>query len=927
VDPEEGMLLSFGSARRALGWMALAASTAACASGSTEEVDNGGAFDDAAILPGDPDARDKPKPDGGLNAEVGGSPGEICGDGLDNNGDGFVDEGCPCTLGTTQKCYPGGSPPKGQCIQGEQVCEGPPELARWSACKGAILPAAETCNGIDDNCDGTVDEGCECVGGAERPCGIAIAPCKQGTQRCESGKWGSCLGATDPGTETCNGVDDDCNGTVDDIGGGGVCECKVGEEADCDGNNKGICKPGRKKCDANGKWGACEGRVEPTTEICGNNLDDDCNGSVDDAPGCDTCGKVCAFSECEIGQVDCSSGTPTCQKTGNQTAGTTCTGGVCDGKGVCVPCVVDKDCQPTGSPNAECKTGKTDCKRGFEECIASGDKPGGTSCTGGVCNGSGVCGACRAGEACTIPGNECVNAVIDCSSGVEVCKATTPKAPGTICTGGVCNGSGACTPCVEDQTCALPGEECKNGRTTCSSGAPVCVYKDDKATGIPCTGGVCNTGVCVPCSPGAACDTGNQCTNGRVSCGTGAPVCNYDSNKPAGTTCTGGVCNTTGACTSCTAGANCQPPNPCATGAIACGTGAPICTPTGVKPAGTSCGANKVCNAGGSCVDCTEGASCTTGNQCQSGTVTCGTGTPVCVPSNRPAGSACTGGVCNGAGVCNACVQGAACNFGNSECSNGTTQCQSGAPVCAFVSHKPAGSGCAGGAGVCNGSGACVPCAQGAVCNAGECNNGAITCNTGGPVCTVTGSKPVNTACSGGGRCNGLGQCGRCGDGIIDRTLGEECDGGDGSRCDGACKVVCSGFPNSLGTFKDVSTGKCYWRTDRQESQSNFDNNRCRPYGGTLAYLETVAEKNAVYDGLVRFSSASKCWIGLTRVAANTYRWQNGVPLNYTPVWRGSNQDCVSWWHDNGNYGQFAIESCGERRDGICERNPLGTPR
>ncbi|HPB99325.1 MAG TPA: MopE-related protein, partial [Polyangiaceae bacterium] len=126
-----------------------------------------------------------------------------------------------CHDGDEETCYSGSASTRdvGACRHGTHVCVGGkfPE-----SCDGEILPAEETCNGIDDNCDGTVDEGCNCQDGTTKPCyGGApgtegVGPCKAGTQSCVGGTWGPCVGAVLPGIETCNGIDDDCNGVVDD---------------------------------------------------------------------------------------------------------------------------------------------------------------------------------------------------------------------------------------------------------------------------------------------------------------------------------------------------------------------------------------------------------------------------------------------------------------------------------------------------------------------------------------------------------------------------------------------------------------------------------------------------------------------------------------------------------------------------------------
>ena len=60
----------------------------------------------------------------------------------------------------TSSCYtgPSGTVGKGQCKAGKQTCDANGVLGK---CANEVLPAAkELCNGIDDNCDTTTDEGC-----------------------------------------------------------------------------------------------------------------------------------------------------------------------------------------------------------------------------------------------------------------------------------------------------------------------------------------------------------------------------------------------------------------------------------------------------------------------------------------------------------------------------------------------------------------------------------------------------------------------------------------------------------------------------------------------------------------------------------------------------------------------------------------------
>jgi hypothetical protein len=74
--------------------------------------------------------------------------------------------------------------------------------------------ATETCDGNDNNCDGTTDEGCDCADGSTLICGTDIGECSTGTQTCVNGQWNSCSGEVGPATETCgDGLDQDCNGS------------------------------------------------------------------------------------------------------------------------------------------------------------------------------------------------------------------------------------------------------------------------------------------------------------------------------------------------------------------------------------------------------------------------------------------------------------------------------------------------------------------------------------------------------------------------------------------------------------------------------------------------------------------------------------------------------------------------------------------
>jgi len=226
---------------------------------------------------------------------------EVC-DGDDEDCDGVADEDEAADASTWYADADGDG--YGDIATSVTACDAPTGYGADSGdcddTDGSVNPgASETCNGVDDDCDGTVDEEAtdasawyaDADGDGYGDEGQSSEACEEPTGSvAQAGDCDDSDSAVNPGaTETCDGVDEDCDGDVDEDASDAATWY-----GDADGDGYGATSFTQVACEQPSSYEASDqdcddldAAVNPGADELCNGIDDNCDGSVDEAGALD----------------------------------------------------------------------------------------------------------------------------------------------------------------------------------------------------------------------------------------------------------------------------------------------------------------------------------------------------------------------------------------------------------------------------------------------------------------------------------------------------------------------------------------------------------------------------------------------------------------------------------------------------------------
>jgi hypothetical protein len=774
---------------------------------------------------------------------------------------------------------------EGLCPEGE-ICTAASGNPALQVCvpKPPCLPKAEICNGLDDDCNGSTDEGfCydgnPCTGDvcdSQGVCGHPqlTGPCDDGNA-CTSGdfcKEGACLSGLGPECDDGNAcTQDSCNtasGTCNHAPLLGGCSdgdaCTLGDQClggKCLGGGALTCDDANPCTDDS--CDKAKGCVSlPNAASCSDGdactQSDSCSmgACLGKALGCDD-GNLCTNDACQQGNCLNLPIAATCSDGNECTTADVCKSGVCAGQAI--DCDDDSPCTQDSCEGGACQHLKagddTVCDDGNpcsekDLCTHEGKCVGvakscddGNPCTVDLCQkDTGACQseptqgqACDDGNPCTL-GDACtLGACVP--GGPKVCK------DGVVCTDDSCDpATGKCVfasvdnPCDDGNPCTL-GDLCDAGLCTsgkakdCDDNNPCTIENCDSASG-ECK--IANTVAGVACEDGELCTQADACKDGKCVAGksincTDGNACTADSCDPLTGKCAfapqnGKACDDGDACS---AGDSCQNGQ--------CSAGKPVCECKGpfdciAKEDGNACNGTLYCDLDDhKCkLDLKTVVVCDTSKDSECLSWACNGKTGQCEPSNQADAKPCNadGSICSVGDSClkGLCVPGAGvgCDDGN-PCTNDSCDPVGG------CQHSNNQFKCSDG----------NPCTEIDLCYQGKCSGGGVKVCDDGNACTSDSCNPKNGMCvytnETGAGCTDNNPC----------TLQDTCQSG---KCVPKSNAVCDDGKTCTLDTCDTKTGKCV-TANMPDQLACEDGNKCTMGDACKAGVCTAGKPAYCNDG------------------------------------------------------------------------------